>query len=347
MTKDDRLLPTPEWTPDILGPGFTATALDLGPDPDGETDVVATVVRHRPDGVAPADFAERPAVLWVHGMSDYFFQDHVARSLHEAGYAFYAVDLRKCGRSWRPGQRWHHMTDVSVYDADLDAAVAVVAGEGHPGVTPLAHSTGGLIAALWLDGLRGRDPGRHGFVDGLVLNSPWIDLQYPQPQRSVVKLLARIMARLAPDRATPDKGLGGYGRSIYRGESGEWDFDVTMKPVEGHLKSWSWLEAVIRGQARLHRGIDVGVPCVVLHSDRSSSDRAWSPALDTSDAVLDVEQIAARTRCLGGEAREVTIPGARHDVFLSKEHARAHATSETIRFLDAVTARPDQPGEHP
>ena len=339
MTFNDETIPTPEWTPGLLGDEFPETVVDLGRDPDGEGTVVATVVKYAPPGADSADFTRRPAVLWIHGMSDYFFQEHVARVVHEAGYAFYAVDLRKCGRSRREGQRWHHVADLSLYDVDLDATAALILDAGHPTLSPLAHSTGGLVAALWLDGLRERDPDMHAKIPGAVLNSPWLDLQYPRMQRAVVKLAAKVMARRAPDRLTPDKGLGGYGQSIYKGAKGDWAFDVTLKPVEGHVKSWSWLNAVLVAQRRLHRGIEVGVPCLVLHSDRSAVNADWSPSLDTADAVLDVEQIARRTRCLGSGARHRAIPGARHDVFLSKEHARAQALSETILFFDSVNGR--------
>lgn len=339
MTSNEPSPATPEWTEGILGPDYPETVLDLGRDPDGETDVVATVTRYAPPGADGPDFAARPAVLWVHGMTDYFFQTHVAEALHEAGYAFYAVDLRKCGRSHREGQRWHHITDLSLYDADLDAATALVLGRGHPSITPLAHSTGGLIVPLWLDGLRRRDPETHAKVAAAILDSPWLDLQYPCPQAAVVKLAAHVMARIAPDRVTPDKGLGTYGESIHSSAKGDWDFDLTFKPIEGHLKTWSWLRAILRAQRRVHAGIEVGVPCLVLHSDGSSVNAKWSPAIHVTDNVLDVEQMVARTRCLGSGARHRTIPGARHDVFLSREHARALALSETIAFLDSVHGR--------
>ena len=54
---------TPDWVPDFLGKGFTATTLELGTDPDGETDIYATVVRFDPSEGADPGFAARPAVL--------------------------------------------------------------------------------------------------------------------------------------------------------------------------------------------------------------------------------------------------------------------------------------------
>ena len=42
------------------------------------------------------------------------------------------------------------------------------------------HSAGGLIVALWLDRLRKRQDDRNARrVTGLILNSPWLDLQGP------------------------------------------------------------------------------------------------------------------------------------------------------------------------
>src|SRR5690606_6997040 len=115
------------WVPDILGPGWEQATLDLGSDAEGP--VVATVVRPRPDdgtgGAAgmhpgnegggsglPAAWSERPAVLYLHGYNDYFFQTHLAEHLMVHGYAFYALDLRKHGRSLRPWQTPNYCTDL-------------------------------------------------------------------------------------------------------------------------------------------------------------------------------------------------------------------------------------------
>ena len=80
---------------DILGPDFRVETISLPPDPEGP--VVATLVTLAP---------ERPngrAVLHVHGFADYFFHTEYARWWADRGYAFYALDLHKCGRSRRHG----------------------------------------------------------------------------------------------------------------------------------------------------------------------------------------------------------------------------------------------------
>ena len=113
-------------------------------------------------------------------MSDYFFHRHVAEFFYQCGWAVYAIDLRKCGRSWRPGQRWHHTTDVAQYFEELTSALAYLS-EMHNTVVIQGHSTGGLVVALWLDHLRHSAPELHAHIAGAVLNSPWLDMMVPKP----------------------------------------------------------------------------------------------------------------------------------------------------------------------
>src|SRR6185436_19925796 len=87
---------TAMWQPDRLLPGFEALEQPAPDDYDGR--VVATLVR------LPAGDAPRGAVLYVHGYTDYFFQRHMALRFAAEGYAFYALDLRKHGRSLRAHQ---------------------------------------------------------------------------------------------------------------------------------------------------------------------------------------------------------------------------------------------------
>src|SRR5690606_5747953 len=161
-----------DWQPDILGDGYRQRILELGADPDGEGQIAAVLVRR---DVRQGE-SVRGAVLYVHGFSDYFFQTPLADFLAARGQAFYALDLRKSGRARRDGQTAHYASDLKLYDVELERALAVVA-EAHPGlpVVLLAHSTGGLIVPLWLD--RRRAAGTVAPVAGLVLNSPWFDLQ--------------------------------------------------------------------------------------------------------------------------------------------------------------------------
>jgi alpha-beta hydrolase superfamily lysophospholipase len=103
------------WQPDPLLRGFEALELHFPEDYDGA--VLATLVR-LPGGEAP-----RGAVLYVHGFADYFFQRHMAERFAAEGYAFYAIDLRKHGRSLRPHQHPNFCKSMLEYYADITRAI--------------------------------------------------------------------------------------------------------------------------------------------------------------------------------------------------------------------------------
>ena len=141
--------------------GYWQQTFMLGPDPDGEGDLVATLVRRG----EPEPAATR-AVLMVHGFTDYFFHTELADHFAARGFAVYALDLHKCGRSWREGQTPHFTTDLARYDTELERAVDLIRAECNvdgrraplspANILLYGHSAGGLIVSLWLDRLRSR-----------------------------------------------------------------------------------------------------------------------------------------------------------------------------------------------
>ncbi|GAA4389440.1 alpha/beta hydrolase [Tsukamurella soli] len=322
------------YGPDILGDDFAAHTFDLGPDPDGEPGphggpgtVVATLVKYLAGPAAP----ER-AVLWVHGFTDYFFQRHIAEFFARRGYAFYALDLRKSGRSLREGQSAHYATDLAVYDQELDLAVAAIGAE-LPGV-PLvmaAHSTGGLIVPLWLDRLRRRDA--LGDITGVVLDSPWFDLQGSVVLREVATPVVKLIGKTAGTRVVPVDAIGVYGQTLHLSAHGEWDYDTTLKPIDGFPARFGWLRAVRVGHSLLHRGLDIGVPSLVLRSRRSFAPKEYSPEAGAADVVLDTRQIAKWSGCLGDRTTVIPVTDATHDVFLSRPTVRETAFAEVASWL--------------
>jgi alpha-beta hydrolase superfamily lysophospholipase len=322
----------PGWEPDVL-PGYWQQTFGLGPDPDGEGELFATLVRRgEPDPLATR------AVLLVHGFTDYFFNTELADHFAGRGFAFYALDLHKCGRSWREGQTPHFTTDLAHYDTELVRAMEFIAQESPADVLVYGHSTGGLIVSLWLDRLRRRGDVARRHITGLMLNSPWLDLHGPAilrtpPTRAAIGAISRIRKT----RVVRPPAETGYGATLHKEYGGEFDFNLKWKPIGGFPVTFGWLHAIRRAQAKLHRGLDVGVPNLILRSDRSVrevTDHDKIDQIQCGDAVLDVKQIARWAGCIGNRSTIVPIRDAKHDVFLSVPEARRAAYRELDKWLD-------------
>ncbi|HEV7932838.1 MAG TPA: alpha/beta hydrolase [Actinomadura sp.] len=310
-----------ETTQDVLGPDYEALRLALGEDAEGE--VVATLVRRR------AAEPSRRAVLYVHGFIDYFFQTHLADFYVEQGFDFYALDLRKYGRSLLGHQTPNMIHSLTDYFPELDEAVRIIR-EDHDVLLVNGHSTGGLVTALWADRVKGQ-----GVVDGLFLNSPFLDINAPAVTRRVGAGLARILAGPRPHAKLPASVSDLYPRSIHRDHDGEWDFDLAWKPIEGFPVRAAWLAAVRRGQLRVHAGLGIDVPILVMCSTRSVKPKPGADELTRADAVLDVGQIARWSVRLGPHVTLVRIEDGLHDLVLSAEPARKKTFAELDRWIRA------------
>ncbi len=308
------------WTDDVLGAPYRALTLRLRPDDEGE--VVATLV-HR-----PAASATRRAVLHVHGFADYFFHTEQAEFWAGRGYDFYALDLRKYGRSLRPHQTPNYVADLASYYEELDAAYGLI-GEDHDEVVLSAHSTGGLTVPLWL-----HDRGLP--AAGVFLNAPWIDMHGDAFTRLLALPLIHRLGAFYPMREIPREVSGVYSHSLHREHSGEWEYDTAWKPMTSWPVYAGWIRAIRTGQGRIARGLTVDSPVLMVSSDRSSHPTSVAdPDALRTDVVLDVERMRRRAVGLSRRVTIAQVPGALHDVVLSPEPARSRAYAELDRWLTA------------
>ncbi len=306
---------------DVLGPPWQAETIALPPDAEGE--VVATLVSRR-----NATPHER-AVLHVHGFADYFFHAAYGEWWLEREHDMYALDLRKYGRSIRPHQTPTYVADLEDYFAELDEAwERITKRDGHTRVVLSGHSTGGLVVSLWADTRQPKE------LAGMVLNSPWLDLQgSPVMRTTAANALVDRIGRFQPMRVFPRTVSGVYAQSLHRDHAGEWEFDLTWKPVESFPVRFGWLRAIRAGHARVHRGLDIRCPVLVLSSDRTVFTRVLDEPAQSTDIVLDVQQIRQWAGSLGRHVTSVAIPGAVHDIVLSRREPRDLAYAEIERWL--------------
>jgi alpha-beta hydrolase superfamily lysophospholipase len=293
------------WQPDSLLPGFEALELEFPNDYDGA--VVATLVR------LPTANAPRGPVLYVHGFADYFFQRHMAERFAAEGFAFYALDLRKYGRSLRPHQHPNFCKSVSEYYADIDAAIEMIGGP----LLLAGHSTGGLVTSLYAH------EGKHRTeVQALWLNSPFLDWNLPE-WRKVQLHLAAAVGRYCPFLNDPKAFRPDYTRTLRT----EWDFDARLKPDYGFPLYYGWLGAISDGFEKVHRGLAIGCPVLSMHSD-------------LADVVLDWRQIARWSRGLGPNVTVLAFPGAWHDLVLSPGSLREEVFRQFFAWAERAVALP-------
>lgn len=351
--------PSGVWRTDVLGGEFESRTIGL--EPDSEGDNVATIVRltsslppaqnHEPhtkrdvlkglkrllrQGEESETQTEPTfAVLYIHGRNDYFFHAEAAAKMAGMGAAFYALDLRKHGRSLRPGQTIGYATDLAVYDREIGLALGIIAEEcpGLP-VVLMAHSTGGLIATLWAH----RNPGR---LAGLILNSAWLELQvYPNMRPAIHQLTSRVGAIRPHATIIGVSKTDSYFRSLASGwqDSGleipsyfldfpedpafvGWEIAPEWKWPFSYAAPAAWVAAVLEGHATVEKDVHLDIPVLAMASTDSGLDFAWSEKVFSSDVVLDADAITGRAAKLSDSVTIIRLPG-KHDLLLSDPPVR-------------------------
>ena len=366
--------PSDHWRQDVLGADYESRTIPLMDDDAGP--VVATLVRYRGRASsAPTSSPAAPALspapttsptdahptrseatpqpphfvlLYIHGRNDYFFQRELAEDIAGCGGAFYALDLRRYGRSLRPGQRMGFVSNLSLYDEDIAEALDLIR-EDYPDLplVLMGHSTGGLLATLWAN----RHPGA---LDGLILNSAWLEMQTMASMRSAVAPILERIASRNPMWAVPGgDGPDHYGRSLREG----WNaLDVPLPdslaayPDDPAVKGWSyalewkrpgsypayaaWLEAILDGHENVASSVHLDIPVLSMMSTSSYFGEEFSEAVFSSDVVLDREVILERSARLGPLVTMASFPG-KHDLLLSDPQVRAEVYDTMNRWIGA------------
>lgn len=315
-----------QWKADIL-PGYSQCTLPLRSDETGA--LVATLVRRDTLPQNPR------ALLYVHGYNDYFFQAALGDSITRHGIAFYALDLRRYGRSLRPHQDAFATQNLREYYEELGKALEQIRLEGAKEVYLMAHSTGGLITSLYLHDTHNRDS-----IAAFILNSPFLDFNFPRVQERYILPMLSGLGKHMPSKVivgtskTPDL----YAQSLLSQYHGKWTFDTAWKKPEGHPIRLGWLRAIRTGHQRLQRGLKLPMPILLMSSDRSlRASGAWQAAYGEADLVLDVEDIQHYGQRLGTQVKAVRIPKGLHDLFLSTDStAYALSYQHLFTFLDSL-----------
>ena len=315
-----------QWKPDILGDGYQMRTVTQPSDYSGP--VVSTVIRKLVgDTIAPG----RPAILYVHGFNDYFFNPELGRQSVAHGYDFYAVDLRKYGRSIRPGQSLFECRSLKEYFPDIDSALVEINRNRPDKIILMGHSTGGLITAYYM-----AQTHNHA-ISALVLNSPFLDWNLGWKERLVP--LISWWGSLFPTTRIPQGDSTAYSESLLSSEKGEWNYRTDWKLKRSPDVTAGWVHAINTAQRSLRNGkARIDIPILLMYSGRSVNESQWSPLHNRADGVLDVADIRKYGRQLGPHVTCLQVNGGLHDLLLSRPPLRALLYTRLFDWLAAIPA---------
>jgi alpha-beta hydrolase superfamily lysophospholipase len=311
----------PRFGTDVLGEPFEYATIHQPNDYEGK--VNCTLI-HRKE-----ETKNYAAVLYVHGFNDYFFQKELADQFHLHGITFYAIDLRKYGRSWLPNQKMNNVRDLAEYDSDLDTALNLIKSFGHERILLMGHSTGGLIVSLYAAKNKGKEK-----FDAVVCNSPFYDFNAPY----LIKKLG-VPHYAKKGLKNPDELVKGnisplYGESLHKGYRGEWNYILSWKPNIPYDVNCSWIRAIHLGHQKVKEGLVIGKPILVMRADLSIYEKHWSDKLFTGDAVLSVSDIHKGYEKIQAVKYELVFHNGIHDLILSKPEVRKKVYEELFIWTE-------------
>lgn len=308
------------WHADIL-PGYEARQVDQGITFDGPCR--STIIRK----LSPTP--SKRAYLYVHGFNDYFFQKEMGYRFVDSGYNFYAVDLRRYGRSLEPWQYPFNIRDIKEYFADIDSALNQIRRDGNTDITLSGHSTGGLTTSYYVSCHPDSCP-----VNRLVTDSPFLNWNFNPLYRYALIPCVSLWGRISPDSKISQARCDGYAYSLLKQYHGEWEYRTDWKMIYSPPVTASWVHSINNTMGRLMKQASrISIPVLVMHSSHAVKGCAWTPAFQHGDAVLDPKMIAARGKKLGKKAKVVEIKGGLHDLILSEKNVRQAAYDSIFKFI--------------
>lgn len=312
------------WRPDIL-PGYEARYVNQGVQFDGPCR--STIVRLK------AKRTSRKGFLYIHGFNDYFFQKEMGERFVDSGFHFYAVDLRRYGRSKQPWQYPYNIRDARKYYDDIDSAVMQMKRDGITDITLGGHSTGGLIVTSY-----GIDKSDKIPVDRIVTDSPFYAWNFNSAYRHLLIPAVRNLSVVIKNAKIPQGHCDGYAYSLLKEFDGEWTYDTDWKMIYSPPVTFSWVGQIQSTQNRVRKhGDRLRVPLLVMHSSRKVEGCNYTPDFQYGDAVLDPAMIGEVARKLKEKSacpvQICVVDSGLHDLILSKKPHRDAAYDRIFTFI--------------
>jgi alpha-beta hydrolase superfamily lysophospholipase len=304
-----------------LNKDYTSQTIKLNPDYEGE--VTSVLISSN------FNLGNRKSVLYIHGYIDYFFHPHLGEKFNEYNFDFYALDLRKYGRSLLEHHHPNYCKNIEEYFEEISIVIRQIQIESKS-IYLLGHSTGGLIASSYMN--NGKD---RNLIDGLILNSPFLDFNQTKFEKSFSYFIAKIISKISVYSKINGALSSAYAQSIHKDFYGEWDFNQDWKPIKGFPTYFKWIVAIATAQRKLEES-NITIPILILHSSDSIKISTFSKDAMSKDIVLNIEDIKRVGLKLGDKVTLLRIDNAQHDIFLSPKAVREDAFDKMFSWLSKI-----------
>lgn len=308
------------YSTDILGEGYEQATLDFPDDYEGK--VIATLIRKK------TTLPTTKAVLYIHGFVDYFFQTEMAERFNAEGFDFYALDLRKYGRSHLAHQKFYNVYDIAEYDAEINLALDIIKHEQHHAVLLCGHSTGGLTTTLFA----AHYP-KHPLIKALWCNSPFYDFNMSSFEKKFAVPQMAALGKKFPNMLFPSRLNRLYVPSLHVSYHGEWNFNLEWKTPSYHLVRLSFVNAIYEAQKEIHQGVHLNIPTLIMHSHQTQYPLRFNQDAQTSDVILEVQDMIKYANKISGDITLCEIHNGLHDLVLSQKTVRDEVYTKLFTWL--------------
>jgi alpha-beta hydrolase superfamily lysophospholipase len=310
-----------DYKTDILENGFENAIINQKDDYEGK--VICTIIRKKTTN------HKNKAVLYIHGFNDYFFQTEMADFFNKNEFHFYALDLRKYGRSHLPNQKLNNVRNLNEYFEDISKALEIIKEEGSEKIILSGHSTGGLIASIYA-----QEKSNENSFNTLFLNSPFFDFNMNSIVKSIGIPIISAIGSLFPNIIANGGFSELYGKSLHKEAYGEWNYNLAWKPHVPPLVNLGFIKAIYLAQKKVKKRLKISVPILVMHSNNSIYEKKWSDKMFTGDAILNVNDIHRESKKILGNTLIKVISNGQHDLILSPKPVREQVYKELFEWIE-------------
>lgn len=141
------------------------------------------------------------------------------------------------------------------------------------------------------------------------------------------------LAKIFPNLKFPSELNKWYATSLHKDLKGEWDFSLDWKKTRYPMVRISFIRAIHEAQKEIHRGVQLDVPVLIMHSHQTLYPKKWGKAAQSSDVILGIKDIQKYAKKIKGDVTVQSIQNGLHDLVLSEQSVREQVYQQLFQWL--------------